>query len=162
MDNHSLSCAILRTSVEVLRSGLDAVIVEVLKDTCGWDSDVIFHCCYIGVISAWEATIKRSFDELISRSMTLDSEICSTDQVAGSAFGSVKMMSPKASFSNAAKIGKGDKGRMISSSDKDGISRGITILSESPYLVTTVAPCRCNEGIVIHLSLNSVASLPAS
>ena len=157
-----LSCAALRTSVEVLRSGLEALIVEVLKDTSGRDSDAVFHCCYIGVISAWEATIKRSFEQLISRSITLDSETCSTDQVAGSAFGSNEVMSSKISISNAAKIGRGDKGRMLSSSNENGISRGLIILSESPYLVTAVAPCRCHEGIVIHISLFSVASLPAS
>ena len=158
---HSVSCAALRTSVEVLSSGLEAVIASVLEGSNGRDSDAIFHCCYVGVISAWEDTIKRSFERLISRSVTLDSEICCTDQVVGSAFGSIKGISSKTSLSNTAKIGEGDKGRMISSLDENGIHKGSIILSESPYLITSVAPCRCHEGIVVHISLHSIASLPA-
>jgi hypothetical protein len=148
---HRLPCAAMQTGASLLRSGLEDVVKGYLKGNAAPTSDNIFCSCYVGVISLWDKLIEESMVRQIDTFGVCESV---NNLAAGTAFqrcdGSHEKLSSEPFINNSFKISRGQNGRMLSSVVEDKTERSTLILTDSPFLVASVAPCGCKEGTVMN------------
>ena len=146
-ETHGLPCAAMQTGASLLRSGLEDIIKGYLKGK-SLTSDNIFCSCYVGVISLWDKLIEESIFRLISSFGTCESV---NDLAAGTAFKRcderIENLTAESSINALFGISVGQNGRMISSVADGEAERNTVVLTDRPFLVASVAPCGCNEGI---------------
>jgi hypothetical protein len=144
---HRLPCAAMQTGACLLRSGLEDVIKDYFKGNAVPTSDNIFCSCYVAVNSLWDKLIEESLVRQIDAFGVCESV---NDLTTGTALnrcdGSHEKVSSRSFIDNSFEIRTGQNGRMLSSVTDDETERNTLILTDSPFLVTSVAPCGCKEG----------------
>lgn len=144
---HGLPCAAMQTGASLLRSGLEDVIKGYFIGNILPTSEDIFCSCYVGVISMWDKLIEESMIRQID-----SSGFCRpvNDLAAGTAFErcdrTQEELSSGSFINQSFEVSEGQIGRMLSSVIDGETERNTIILTDSPFLVTSVAPCGCKEG----------------
>lgn len=137
----------MQTGASLLRSGLEDVIKGYFIGNILPTSEDIFCSCYVGVISMWDKLIEESMIRQID-----SSGICRpvNDLAAGTAFERCdrthEELSSGSFINQSFEVSEGQIGRMLSSVIDGETERNTIILTDSPFLVTSVAPCGCKEG----------------